>query len=58
MKAFRNVNYTTRNYDCTNVVACVGEESPGENWEPVDDSIIEGLTHLWTEAGVRYYGHI
>lgn len=55
---FKNKNFTKRNYECTNVVACVAETAPNANYVPADDSILEGLTQLWIEGGVRYYGYL
>lgn len=61
MSTFRNKNWTKRDYECTNVVACVAEKAPGDNWVPCDpyylDQIISrGAQQLEICAGVRYYG--
>lgn len=58
MQTFRNKNFTKRDYEATNVVACVAAEAPGENWEPCADSIIDGLTQLFIERDVRYFGYL
>ena len=58
MKTYRNTKFTTRNYECTNVVACVAAAAPAAHWEVADDAIIAGLTKLYTSAGVTYYGHL
>ena len=58
MTTFRNTKFTTRYYECTNVVACVAEFAPASCWEPADCSILSGLTKLYTQAGVTYYGHL
>ena len=58
---FRNGNWTKRNYECTNVVACEAEAAPGDNWVPVDSAYVEAILNrggcqLEICAGVRYYG--
>jgi hypothetical protein len=58
MNAYRNKKFTARDYECTNVVACVADAAPAANWEPTDASILTGLTKLYTQAGVTYYGHL
>lgn len=58
MTTYRNANYTTRNYECTNVVACQSESHPGENWVECDESVLVGLTQLEIVGGVRYFGHL
>lgn len=58
MNTYRNTKFTTRNYDCTNVVACVADSAPAAHWEVCDDSILCGLTKLYLQAGVAYYGHL
>lgn len=59
MTTFKNTKWNgKRDYECTNVVACVAEQTPkdGMEWEPVDESFLFGKTQLWIQAGVRYYG--
>ena len=58
MNTYRNTNYTKRDYDTTNVVACVADSAPGPTWELCDAEILNGLQSLWVQAGVRYYGHL
>lgn len=58
MKTFRNKNFTKRDYECTNIVACVAWEAPGENWTSCDDGILKGLTKLYREGDVSYYGYM
>lgn len=55
---FKNKNFTKRDYECTNVVACEADAAPNANFVPCDASELKGLTHLWTERGVRYLGHM
>jgi hypothetical protein len=57
-RAFRNINYTERDYECTNVVACVAKSAPDANYEPCGDEVLEGLTPLWIQGDVRYWGHM
>lgn len=58
MNTYRNKNHTKRDYETTNVVACVSESAPGPAWELADATILDGLTQLWIQAGVRYYGYL
>lgn len=62
MAVFRNRFYTGRNYECTNVVACEAKEPPATSdnrWVPsAGNGLLLGLTHLYTEADVRYFGHL
>ena len=62
-RVFRNRNYTKRDYECTNVVACVAAAAPGDCWEPCDSSVLQGLTPLElraTDNGMDYrlFGHL
>lgn len=61
MTTYRNKNFTKRDYEATNIVACVADEAPASpdgRWVVVDESILAGLTPLWTQAGVQYFGHM
>lgn len=58
MKTFKNINYTERDYECTNYVACVASSAPDSNWEPCEDSILNGLSLLFSQAGVQYWGYL
>lgn len=58
MTTYRNTKFTRRDYECTNIVACVAVTAPAANWEPADESILSGLTKLYTQGGVTYYGHL
>lgn len=55
---FRNTRFTKRDYECTNVVACEAEAAPDARWEECSPDVLAGLTHLWTERGVRFYGYL
>ena len=61
-KTFKNKNWTRRNYECTNKVACVAVVAPDENWTPADASILDGLTKLYIEGlgadSVAFYGYL
>lgn len=59
MTTYINKHFTKRNYECTNIVACVAEANPdAAKWEVADASVLAGLTQLWTERGVRFYGYL
>lgn len=58
MTIFRNTKFTKRDYECTNIVACVAEEAPNENYVLDLKFSIANLTHLFTQSGVRYYGFL
>jgi len=55
---FRNINYTQRNYECTNVVACIAANPPNDNYKLDVGFDVECLTPLWIENGAQYYGHL
>jgi hypothetical protein len=55
---YKNKNYTKRDYETTNIVACVADSAPNENWIESDESALTGLTQLWTQSGVTFYGHM
>lgn len=57
MQTFKNKKFIKRNRECTNLVACVADSAPNENWEACDASIIDNLDKLHTQAGVSYYGY-
>ena len=59
MKTFKHKLWDgKRNYECTNVIACRAESAPTADWIECDDTILTGLTKLWIERGVQYYGHL
>lgn len=60
MKIYRNANYVQRNYECTNIVACVTTSAPstGANWVEADESVLQGLTKLWREGDVTFWGYL
>lgn len=56
MKTFKNKNFTKRNYECTNVVFCIGESAPNDNWIETTEAMPENIRPLWIENGVQYFG--
>ena len=61
MTVFKNKNFTKRDYEATNIVACVAEAAPqtsDNRWQPADEAALNGLTQLWIENGVRFYGYL
>ena len=48
-----------RNYEATNVCFCEAEENPNTaNFTETEENIPAGMTHIYTEAGARYYGYL
>ena len=61
MATFRNRFYAKRDYESTNIIACVADEcppSPDGRWVPTDDAVLRGLLRLWIERDVEYYGYL
>lgn len=58
LSVFRNARFTKRDYECTNVVACRAINAPNKSFVEADESVLAGLTHLRTEAGVEYFGYL
>ena len=61
-KVFRNANYTQRNYNCTNVIACTTEDGnypniPG-NWQEDENFDVRTLTQLHAIGNARVYGYL
>ena len=58
-QVFVNQKFKKRDYECTNIVACVAEKAPDENYVPTDKpQALQGLTRLWIQGGVEYYGYL
>ena len=60
-KTFKNKHFTKRDYECTNVVACIADQAPNENYiECCQDVITPSMTQLWIETikgyETRFYG--
>jgi hypothetical protein len=58
MNTYKNKNYTSRNYECTNIVCCEASEAPNANWVACDGSELDNLSQLYLENGIRYYGYL
>lgn len=60
MATFKNKNFTKRDYEATNIVACVADDAPAtpDNRWIETDMDISNLSHLWTQADVRFYGYL
>ena len=61
MTIYRNANYKVRDYEATNIVACIAEDGrkpDGEYWVEATKYVLSGLTPLWIQNGVQYYGHL
>jgi hypothetical protein len=62
MKTYRNVHFTKRDYECTNLVACRTESAMNSNWAPCDESVLSGLTKLEIRhqngTTVEYWGYL
>ena len=57
MKTYRNKNYVKRDYEATNIVCCEADWKPREDyWVPCDPKELKGLTMLYREGGINYYG--
>lgn len=63
MEMFRNRHFTKRDYECTNVVACLAESAPNENYIPTTHEELNAMLRspvqpLYIEGGVQYYGYL
>lgn len=59
MTTYRNKHFTQRDYECANVVACESDKPLDQSdWEECSPDELRGLTPLWLEADVRYYGYL
>jgi hypothetical protein len=64
VRAFVHRNWDgKRDYEATNVIACVAASAPSEIWVPCESSILSGLTCLglyYAEDGQSYrkFGHL
>lgn len=60
---WKNKNFVKRDYECTNIVFCVGDlckiEQP-ENWEsiPEEELIKSGCIKLWRQNEIEFYGFL
>lgn len=56
---YRNTRFTKRNYECTNVAACIPVDANAkvpEHYEVVSSDFISNMTPLWIEGGIQYWG--
>lgn len=58
MTIYKNTKFTKRDYEATNIVACEADVKPSDDYEETDASILIGLTSLYVQNGVRYYGYL
>lgn len=63
MKSFYNIKFTKRDYESTNIVACISHEAPNKNFvemtpKEIHEKGIGDLQKLYIENGVQYYGFI
>jgi hypothetical protein len=60
MKTFKNINFTKRDYDCTNIVFCQAENAPDVNWVECEEMSIKlaKCNQLYTSDNVTYFGFI
>jgi hypothetical protein len=60
LRIFRNINWTRRDYECTNIVACRAKEAPNDNWVECEEEIVERLKlkALYGQGGVSYLGYL
>lgn len=61
MTTYRNKNFVKRDYEATNIVCCEpdrGFTPKGDYWVPCDPKELKGLTMLYREAGIDYYGYM
>jgi hypothetical protein len=63
IRAFFNKNFRQRDYEATNVIACIAAVAPSRDWVPCSSSILQGLTQLelrHTAEGTPYrvFGHL
>ena len=60
MATFKNINFKTRNYECTNIVYCIAETAPDANYAECNEVEIlhDRAQHLFTQNGVQYFGYL
>lgn len=58
MTVFRNLNYQRREYEATDIVACEAKAPPNDNYVSCGADILEPLTLLFKENGVKYWGYL
>jgi len=60
MKTFKNKNFTQRDYEATNIVFCMAQSAPNENWIECSEFEITKLKcqKLYSNGGVIYFGYL
>jgi hypothetical protein len=60
MKTFKNIRFTKRDYEGTNIVFCKSFTAPNENWIQCNESEILKMkcSRLHTCNDVTYYGYL
>ena len=56
---YRNIRFTKRDYECTNVAACIPIEDSAkvpDGYEVAPASILSTMQPLWIESGIQYWG--
>lgn len=56
---YRNTRFTKRNYECTNIAACIPVEESArvpDGYEVAPSEILDTMQPLWIEAGIQYWG--
>ena len=56
---FKNKLFVKRDYETSNIVACIAETappSPDGRWQPAQSEDLYGLTPIYTERGVEFWG--
>ena len=58
MTTYKNINFTKRDYEATNIVFCQSEIKPDQNWVECDELEIEimNCNQLFIQNDVRYFG--
>jgi hypothetical protein len=59
MKTFKNKNFKGINYYCTNVIFCIGENAPTDNWvecSPTEMDMVPYLSKLYVSNEITYFG--
>ena len=60
MKVFKNSKFIKRDFECINLVFCVSEKAPSENWQECNPIEVEraNCVPLYKEGEVEYYGYL
>lgn len=61
IKTYKNVNFTKRNYECTNIVFCQTDRQVDETkWVECNEKAIKllGCEQLYIQADVRFFGFL